>query len=908
MGESATTTGPGDVTGIVKREHTFSNGTEYSFGNQFTTFNFLGISGSTKPTWLSCKIEIGAAPSWRSVAVKRFYSFAQSGGDDRVITKLHYLDSELNTGETDESKLIFWGAYPGPTYENSVPRGKSGFNETNNWLTLSGMAINMLATGTLDFRQWGLSYTNVDKIIWTGTGTSTYSGDWSLPGNWIGGVPSATDDVLIPGTLPVGSAGYPYRNLLSDIWPSTIKTLEIEAGATVTATDYDITVSGDANAWVNNGTFIPGTGTVIFNNGNTSNAATIAGVTNFYNIMVSDNTKIQATPNNILRIGGLLSIGTGSILDFSSTGNTVDYSGNDIQSIFNPNGDIPGYYHLTLSSIGTITLPATLNVLGDFTIDSPVKTSGNTTVMSGTALQTISGSNTTTFNNLTIDNATGVSLNMDYLTTVEGTLQIDAGRKLEVAAGKQLTVSGTITNNGGAAGLVLNSDASGTASLMHEDDNVPATMQRYIGGDVENWHFLSSPVSNQSIAGDWLPAGTYGNGTGYDLYVWDEPTPCWVYHLNTTVAPTWPGVHPTTSFVPGRGYLYSVQALNPTKEFAGNLNNDNVSYGLTADGSADLNLQGFNLVGNPYPSSIDWRASNGWTRDNLVTSGGGNDMWIWNPVAGNYGVYNSADESGVGTNAVTRYIPSMQGFFVRAESAGNLQTTNDVRVHDATTLWKSGQIETNRFIAVVYSETDQTFDEVRLLFGYPENKAGAAKLFSPAVTAPSLYLPEGKANFTIRYLTDTIANPHIPLMFKAGIDGYYTIRFDFDTYDFDIAILEDRLTGGFTDLTLEPDYNFRASTKDNENRFIIHFGAIPAKANMELPANIYASGGELVIDLTLVDEPTDVQAVDVLGRIILQKSVGGNTIHRLPLNARSQVFIVFARTKNAQVSKKVFVH
>jgi hypothetical protein len=248
----------------------------------------------------------------------------------------------------------------------------------------------------------------------------------------------------------------------------------------------------------------------------------------------------------------------------------------------------------------------------------------------------------------------------------------------------------------------------------------------------------------------------------------------------------------------------------------------------------------------------------------------------------------------------------MQGFFVRAEIAGNLETTNDVRVHDATTVWKSGQIEPNRFIAVVSSETDNTFDEVRLLFGYPENKTGAAKLFSPVTTAPSLYLPEGKANFTIRYLTDTIANPHVPLMFKAGRDGFYTINFDFDYFDF--AVLEDRLTGAFTDLTLKPDYRFRASKKDNENRFIIHFGAIPANANLELPANIYSNSGELVIDLTLVDELTDVKVVDVLGRTILQKDLNGNTIHRLPLHAKSQVFIVFAKTKNQTISKKVFVH
>jgi hypothetical protein len=910
MGESATTIGTGDVTGIVKREHAFLNGVEYSFGNQYTTINFIGLEGAVKPTWVSCKIEIGTAPVWRTENVKRIYSFLQAGGTDRTYTKLHYLDSELNSSETDESKIIMYTDKDGlSTGNNTVSIGKSSNNSSDNWVELLGMAINQIATSSTTFtKAYGLGYTNVSKITWTGLGAALYPGDWSLPGNWLGGVPTATDDVVIPAGL---STAYPFRNLLSSISPAHVKTLEIEAGATINANDFNITVSGDASAWVNNGTFDAGTGTVIFNNGNSSNAATIAGITNFYNLTVSDNTKIQTAVGSNTGIGGLFSIGAGSILDFSSNVNTVIYNGNSSQNILSPNGGaIPGYYHLRLSSGGTKTFPAsTLKILGDLTINAEVITAGNTTIMSGSVLQTISGSNATEFNNLTIDNANVVSLNMDQLTKILGTLQINIGKKMEIAASNKLTVIGSVINNGGNDGLTLLSSSAGSASLLHNTNGVAATVERYIGGAAENWHFLSSPVSNQTIAGSsWVPSGTYGNGTGYDLYAWDEPALCWVYQLNSTVVPNWPTVHPSANFVPGRGYLYSVQAANTTKAFSGDLNNGTVSYGLTADGSTDLNLQGFNLVGNPYPSSIDWMASKGWTRGNLVTSGGGNDMWIWNPEAENYGVYNSADATGVGTNAVTRYIPAMQGFFVRAQTAGNLETTNDVRVHDATTLWKNGQIEPNRFIAVVSSETDNTFDEVRLLFGYPENKAGAAKLFSPVTTAPSLYLAEGEADFTIRYLSDTIANPHVPLLFKAGRDGYYTINFDFDIYDFDIAILEDRMTGEFTDLTLEPEYRFRASKSDNENRFIIHFGAIPANSSMELPANIYNSGGELVIDLTLVNEPAEVKVVDVLGRTILQKSLNGNTIHRLPLNAKSQVFIVFAQTKNQSISKKVFVY
>jgi len=64
----------------------------------------------------------------------------------------------------------------------------------------------------------------------------------------------------------------------------------------------------------------------------------------------------------------------------------------------------------------------------------------------------------------------------------------------------------------------------------------------------------------------------------------------------------------------------------------------------------------------------------------------------------------------------------------------------------------------------------------------------------------------------------------------------------------------------------------------------------------------------VVLDLTLVDEITEVEIVDVLGRTLLQKSLAGKTIHRLPINVKSQVIIVFAKTKNAWVSKKVFVY
>ncbi|NOR75001.1 MAG: hypothetical protein GQ525_07560, partial [Draconibacterium sp.] len=232
----------------------------------------------------------------------------------------------------------------------------------------------------------------------------------------------------------------------------------------------------------------------------------------------------------------------------------------------------------------------------------------------------------------------------------------------------------------------------------------------------------------------------------------------------------------------------------------------------------------------------------------------------------------------------------------------------DVRVHDATTAWKSANINLNQIAAVVYSESDGTYDEVRLLFGYTENISGAAKLFSPVVTAPSLYLPSENTNYTIRYLSDTVTNPHIPIMFKPGRDGDYSIDFNFEFGDFSTIVLEDCQTDEFIDLNTIHNYKFTASKTDNLNRFVLHFGEVKTDANLELPARIYSTNGNVVIDLTAVNEIRDMKIVDVLGRTILQRSVDGNTIHNLPVNVSSQILIVFAKTKNAFVSEKIFVN
>lgn len=418
MGTNAITAGTGDVTGIVRRQQTFVGNTAYSFGNPNTNITFTDFPGTTKPTWIICKIVIGSAPSWRTTAVKRYYTFAIDGGNDRTAIRLHYLDSELDASEPDETELVLWDAHNGDPWSVNHAHGKSNFSSTDNWIGLTGISIQYIAPASIiDNKQWGLAYSNVPKKIWLGIGADP--GDWSLPDNWNGGVPTLDDAVLIPAGCP----SYPTKNLNPISYPAVAKTIEIENGASLTVDNYDITVSGAAGAWLNNGTFVPGTGKVTFNHNNAADYVTIGGINNFYNLEIGSYTVIRPNNGSYISISGTLYTDPASVLELTTTSNTFEFKGGST-TLLNPIGigGKLGYQNLILNNSGTVTFPTQLNVSGDLTVNVATDgtTNNSTLILNGNAVQTISGSNALSLQNLTINNVAGIigSTNM----TVNGAL------------------------------------------------------------------------------------------------------------------------------------------------------------------------------------------------------------------------------------------------------------------------------------------------------------------------------------------------------------------------------------------------------------------------------------------------------------------------------------------------------
>jgi hypothetical protein len=354
MGGSATTIGVGEVTGIVTRTNLFP-ATSYTFGDQYTTINFQNTG--TLPAWVSLKITIGSAPSWKTGAIQRIYELIQSGASGCYATlNAHYLDTELN-GNT-ENNLVFW-------IDNStmVPGqveafGRSNYELTNNWVGIAGvpMALYPSSFGQT-FETFGDSA--VASFTWNGSASTS----WIDPLNWTpNGVPSDLSDVTIPDaattpndpTLPIGAA--------------TVGRLTLQSGAILNATATStLTISGGSGAWVDNGgTFNDSTSTVIF----TGATATMSGNSEFYNVTIASGASLYLDTDTVMGIGGTIT-NNGTWRSGNMRSSTVEYNGGD-QTVLSPNGLTPGYANLVLGGSGTKTLVSTTTARDNVEIDTGV--------------------------------------------------------------------------------------------------------------------------------------------------------------------------------------------------------------------------------------------------------------------------------------------------------------------------------------------------------------------------------------------------------------------------------------------------------------------------------------------------------------------------------------------------------
>jgi hypothetical protein len=383
-------------------------------------------------------------------------------------------------------------------------------------------------------------------------------------------------------------------------------------------------------------------------------------------------------------------------------------------------------------------------------------------------------------------------------------LKLQSNATLIINAEKALTVTGEIDNQAGNLGLVLKDGAT----LLHQTDNVPATVERLVTGNTD-YHYVSSPVLNPQ-------AITVFPGWAY-VRRYDETQP-----VNQWINLT--GIDPLQTLV---GYATYLPYGDVTATYSGLLHNGNYSNsGLTFTANSIPQYDGYNLVGNPYPSVLDFESA-GLTLTNLAST-----AYFWNQdLNGGLGGYATYTIGIGGTNGGSRYIGPAQGFFVKVNNPGDIGTmavSNVARTHHSHTFYKDRPMNT---LNIKVENQEGISDEAILALregasvGY-EHQWDAFKLHNPS--GPSIYF-RSKEDYELAVQTLEVspASP-VNLYIEQSVTDSFALKFEgIENFLLGLPLqLEDVKTGETFDLRSTPLVNFYSTTEDNPLRFRIWFGSV----------------------------------------------------------------------------------
>jgi hypothetical protein len=765
-------------------------------------------------------------------------------------------------------------------------------------------------------------------------------------------------------TTPDGLAGQTFGNFIWDC----VQTVNIQLGGDLTAIAGNFTVenTGSAQLRLTNATNLILTVGGDFNlNGGTVNFSNGSATTKVFNLGGSfSQTGGTFTNSNSVPLAFNF---TGTGMTFSTTGtlsntyiNWIIKSGASL-SLLNKlpvatsrsctvNGTlncnilaVNGAGSFILSNGGALQIgsPDGIEASGNsgnilVTDSRSYSTGANYTYSSATGTPVTGDGLPETINNLTV---TTTSSNPLMLTnkslTVTGNMTINSGSKLELGSSDMLTVHGN-TSLAGSECFILKATSSGMASFVNYGSisgSGTAKVDCYVVNNWD-WHFISSPVTAQPIwnttTRNFVPVPATGNiwtpGTwNWDFYRWApqgdpngySPFP-WVNlrNANGSFNSNAPATAPygfgaaIPVFQQGTGYLvaYSSTYGLTTPYFSGTLNTGTFSIPLVVGSGINGHNQSYtnnlNLIGNPYPSALDFDALCSANSGKLSSS----SYWI---MLGS-GTYASYTVGSGGTAGASRYISSMQGFEVTAASSSNLSFTNLMRTHNSQVWLKSDDIYKNRLIISVINDVNNLSDEVIVHFDPSfSSDAGAIEIPGFAKDAPNLFTEKDSGHFTINQLTAIDETTEVPLSLIPGVDAQYTFDVSgIETFEPGTPLLlRDLVTGTITDLHKCSSYSFAALTGDNAQRFVLYFG-LTIGVN-ELTGNtslfkIFINSGILRIENTSGVKNFQVNVYDMHGSLQLQQSEDG-AVDNIKLNVARGMYIVRVVSDKGIVSKKVFV-
>jgi hypothetical protein len=681
-------------------------------------------------------------------------------------------------------------------------------------------------------------------VIVTGT-LSLLNGSFNAGSNAIelrGNFNSAAASVLTSSTVTIANSttitGTPSAS------PPTFGALVVNGTLTP---NINYRVNG---AITNNGTIAAGTGSVSF-----GGTTTISGGTNSFNGVTILGSSSLTAPATMNVAGSFTNNGT-----FNHNSGTVNFNGTS--SII---GTSPQFFTVTVT--GTLSAPTNLNIGSNLNVNGTFTHNSGTVVFNGTGAQQLNrttgaGAVNIDLFNVNVNKATGTFFIESTVTGAVFRVENEFLISQNSAAGTDIDFDGTPTNGEGAGRLLLRSTAARTARIplvpngtttvgrltveRFIDNNATLRAYRYftpavVGATVDDWQAeiqitgaFSNPSSGAGITNPNSPSmyryleTNGGNSTNrYQAYPNNIALPASSFALTNAT-----------------GYAIFVRSTGtPTLNTRGTLRSGDVPISITVTGS-EPDAAGYHLLGNPYPSPIDW---------DLVTLPGG--------ISSTISLKDNVDATGVldpgqfvyymqgGPNigGFTGVLASGQGFWVQATSAATLTFSEAHKVGDTDpTLVRQKQLadvlrikihgagKRDETVIWLNEEATENFD---LRFDALKKNNDYVNLYTYFATEPlSKMAINGVADFGCAKtfnigLSDLDVNEVniVPA-------GTYTLEFsDFETFTTEHSYtLVDKFTNSTVDVKANREYVFEVTANPSsfgDNRFELMIDQLPVELN-----------------------------------------------------------------------------
>jgi len=502
----------------------------------------------------------------------------------------------------------------------------------------------------------------------------------------------------------------------------------------------------------------------------------------------------------------------------------------------------------------------------------------------GTVPQSVtcnSGNETEKFYNLTINNPSGVTFASGNI-HAQHDLNILQDTPVDITDGHYLLAGHNLVNN-------VDITIENQGSLVQTDDAGSIT-----GTGTFKLNKTSLPLNNYWEYVYW---SSPLNSTTFTLG--DIVSNAWRYYKfdpnQANNGHTYPGwVMLSAADIPQKGIGYAISAPNGTgsnliisSSFVKNndpFNNGAITVSILKKGGPGL-IGDFNLLGNPYPSAIDFNAL---ANDNAAINGA---YYLWTNCAGLSGNhhqdsgYTTYSVSGTSVQACTngaqagRYIATAQGFMVEANTDNaNLTFHNSHRVLGNNDGFLNRPTQNRDILWLDMKDDSGKFSQIAVGF-YDGASTGFDRLFDArsmnAGNGYALYAVNGNDKLVIQALPNqNIENAIVPLGVEITNTADVSLQLNhtegFENFD---IYLKDKLTGTIHNLKTGA-YTIHLDQGIYENRFELIFNRILGVDETSNNPGLLISQHKAMFKLWYAND-TKIQQVmvfDVTGQLLFEKN------------------------------------